>query len=219
MLHAGQTFGVTGRLSLFERRVTGKHRMGGLGAWVRRSAAFPLRLYLLSGPPRGLWLGPGVVGACARSLLLPSKSRLYCAASLRRTARVPRRRLVAQRCMKTGQCVLSSLSVKPNCSLANAWTPCLLTNQWNGRRGMHKNPAKIHIVTFRASRSPDRKRSWCHEFGIAENVRRWPFHRHVEVTAHEVDVKQLHVRVDAEGAKWRRLVSWRPRCVGRLSRT
>ena len=33
------------------------------------------------------------------------KSRLVCAASLRRTARVPPGRLVAQRCMKTGWCV------------------------------------------------------------------------------------------------------------------
>ena len=54
----------------------------------------------------------------------------------------------------------------------------------------------IHIVPFRASGSPERRRSWCHEFGIAEHVRHWPFHRHVEVTAHEVDVKQLHVRVE-----------------------
>ena len=43
-------------LSLIERRVTVKHRMDKLGARMRRAATFPLGLYLLSGPPRGLWL-------------------------------------------------------------------------------------------------------------------------------------------------------------------
>ena len=69
----GQIFGVTGHKSLTEWRVTGKCR-DRLGAWVKQSAAFPLRLYLLSGLPRWVWLGPGVVGACARSLLWPSKA-------------------------------------------------------------------------------------------------------------------------------------------------
>ena len=70
----GQTSGMSGHLSLFEQRVSGKHRVDKLGAQVRRATTSPLRLYLLSGPPRWLWLDPGVVGACARSLLLPSQA-------------------------------------------------------------------------------------------------------------------------------------------------
>ena len=46
--------------------------MGGLDVSVRQFAAFPLRLYLLSGPPHRMWPCLGDVGACARSLLLPS---------------------------------------------------------------------------------------------------------------------------------------------------
>ena len=59
-----------------------------------------------------------------------------------------------------------------------------------------QEPRAIHLGPFKASGSPERRRTWCHEFGIAEHVRHWPFHRHVEVAAHEVDVEQLHVRVE-----------------------
>ena len=68
------------------------------------------------------------------------RRRLDWAASLRRAARVPPGRLVAQRCIMTGQCVLSSFTVRPNYSLSNVWTPCLLMSQWNGCRGMYRNP-------------------------------------------------------------------------------
>ena len=38
---------------------------------------------------------------------------------------------------------------------------------------------------------------WTHEFGVAEDVCNWPVHRHVEVTANEVNIKQFHARVEA----------------------
>ena len=81
-------------MSLIERRVTGRHRMGRLGAWVRQSAAFPLRLYLLL----AVWYASWVVAWSQRRwrlrsfFVVASKSRLDCAASLRRAARVPPRR-------------------------------------------------------------------------------------------------------------------------------
>ena len=60
---------VTRHKSLTERRVTGKHRMGGLGAWMVWIATVPLWRYLLQRPLCSQQLGSGAVDACGRSSL------------------------------------------------------------------------------------------------------------------------------------------------------
>ena len=46
-----------------------------------------------------------------------------------------------------------------------------------------------------ATSAPQRCRPWSHEFGVPEHVSKGAFGSHVEVTAHKVDVRLLHVRV------------------------
>ena len=123
-----------GHLGLFGQHLTEKRHRGRLGAWMVWIATVPLWRYLLQRPLCSRQLGSGAVDACGRSSL-----------PLSRDVSIELRRFVvplAQKCIKTGWCVLSSLSLRPNWSLENAWTPCLLTNQWNGRRGMHKKPVQ-----------------------------------------------------------------------------
>ena len=89
--------------------------------------------------------------------------------------------------------VPSFLSASPSCSLANVWTPCLFTCQWNSRRGMHMNPVQSTSSPSRPP-APERRRSRCHELLVTDYR---TVDRHVEVTSDEVDVKSDHVRVES----------------------
>ena len=190
------------------RRVTEKHHGDRLGDVDEAVCNFPAVALLAA------WstLSAVVWSKCRwrlRSFFGAAFKRcLDCAASLRRTARVSPGRLVAQRCMKTGWCVLSSRSARPNWSLKNVWTPCVWMRQWNGRRGMRGNPVQSalllqdHQRSFKATSAPERRRPRSLEFGVAEHVCNSAFGSHVKVTTHKVDVEKKNVR--AQSLKERR---------------